>query len=66
MSCYPVTELNVSICHIGDKGAESLVKHYSNKNITGPLLEVLDLRDNDLTIDGLVHLMKIVKTSKLH
>ena len=53
-------------CHIGDKEAELLVKYYPNKNSTGQLLEVLDLSVNDLTIDGLVHIMKIVKTSKPH
>ena len=66
MSCYPVYELNMSVCRIGDKGAELLVKHYPNKNATGQLLEMLDLVNNDLTIDGLVHIMKIVKTSKPH
>ena len=66
MSCYPVYELNMSECYIGDKGAELLVKHYPYKNTTGQLLEVLDLWFNDLTIDGLVHIMKIVKTSKPH
>ncbi|XP_065901851.1 NACHT, LRR and PYD domains-containing protein 3-like isoform X2 [Dysidea avara] len=63
ISCYPVYELNIWDYHIGDKGAELLVKHYPNKNTTGQLLEVLDLSGNDLTIDGLVHIMKIVKTS---
>ncbi|XP_065898529.1 NACHT, LRR and PYD domains-containing protein 3-like isoform X2 [Dysidea avara] len=63
MSCYPVSKLDMLGCHIGDEGAELLVKHYPNKNITGELLEVLNLGDNDLTIDGLVHITKIVKTS---
>ena len=65
MSCYPVSELIMEVTLIGDKGAEFLVKHYPNTNTTGQLLEVLDLMDNDLTIDGLVHIMEIVKTSKL-
>ncbi|XP_065903428.1 NACHT, LRR and PYD domains-containing protein 3-like isoform X2 [Dysidea avara] len=63
MSCYPVYQLYMLGCDIGDKGAELLVKHYPNKNTTGQLLEVLDLSSNGLTIDGLVHIMKIVKTS---
>ncbi|XP_065901515.1 NACHT, LRR and PYD domains-containing protein 3-like isoform X2 [Dysidea avara] len=63
MSCYPVYELDMFGCDIGDKGAELLVKHYPNKNTTGQLLEVLNLRFNYLTIDGLLHIMKIVKTS---
>ncbi|XP_065901940.1 NACHT, LRR and PYD domains-containing protein 3-like isoform X3 [Dysidea avara] len=62
MSCYPVYELHITESHIGDKGAELLVKHYPNKNTTGQLLEMLDVYNNDLTIDGLVHIMKIVKT----
>ena len=66
MSCYPVSKLVMSRCHIGDKGTEWLVKYYPNKNSTGLLLEALDLRYNDLTIDGLVHIMKIVKTSTPH
>ena len=65
MSCYPVSELHMIECHIGDKEAELLVKHYPSKDAT--LLEVLHLRhNNNLTIDGLVHIMKIVKTSKPH
>ena len=65
MSYYPVSELHILECQIGDKEAELLVKHYSNKNATP--LEVLHLRhNNDLTSDGLVHIMKIVKTSKSH
>ena len=66
MSCYAISELNMSGCYIGDKGAKLLVKYYPKKNSTGQLLEVLDLSYNNLSIDGLVHMMKIVKTSKLH
>jgi len=66
MSCYPVLELIMSGCNIGDKEAESLVKHYPNKNDTNQPLKALDLSYNHLTIDGLVHIMKIVKTSKSH
>ena len=66
MSYYPVCELNMSGCHIGDKGAELLVKYYPNKNSTTQLLEELSLSYNHLTINGLVHIMKIVKTSKPH
>ena len=63
MSCYPVSELHLVECQVGDKEAELLAKHYHSKNAT--LLEVLHLRYNyDLTIDGLEHIMKIVKTSK--
>jgi len=66
MSCYPVSVLDFAGCHIDNKGAELLVKYHPSNNTTGQLLEVLDLRNNYLTIDGLVHIMKIMKTSKPH
>ena len=66
LSCYPVSQLNLWACHIGNKGAELLVKHYPNKNTTGQLLEELDLRENDLTSEGMEHVMKIVRTSEPH
>ena len=66
MSCYPVSELCMSSCQVGDKGAELLVTHYPRKNTTSQLLELLNLNYNDLTVDGLVHIMKIVKKSKPH
>ena len=62
LSCYPVLALNMWNCHIGDKGAELLVKH----NLTGQLLEELNLRGNDLTSEGMEHVMKIVRTSEPH
>ena len=62
LSCYPVLALNMSFCHIGNKGAELLVKH----NLTGQLLEELNLRGNDLTSEGIKHVMKIVRTSEPH
>ena len=64
LSCYPVSQLWMCNCHIEDKGAKLLVRHYPSNNITGQLLEVLDLQSNDLTIAGLEDIMKIVKTSK--
>ena len=66
LSCYPVLALEMSGCHIGDKGAELLVKHYPCKNLTGQLLEELNLRKNDLTSKGMEHVMKIVRTSEPH
>ena len=64
LSCYPVSQLNMGGCHIGNKGAELLVKHYPNRNTTGQLLEEMDLGMNDLTSEGMVHVMKIVRTSE--
>ena len=66
LSCYPVSELKMYSCHIGDTGAKLLVRHYPNNNSTGQLLEVLDLSFNDFTITGLEHVKKIVKTSEPH
>ena len=63
LSCYPVSKLKMEGCHIGNKGAELLVKHYPNKNATSQLLEELNLRDNDLTSEGMEHVMKIVRKS---
>ena len=66
LSCYPVSQLMMGYCHIGDTGAKLLVRHYPNKNTTSQLLEVLELWNNDLTIAGLEDVMKIVRTSKPH
>ena len=66
LSCYPVSQLKMVDCHIGNKGAELLVKHYPNKNTTSQLLEELDLNGNDLTSEGMEHVMKIVRTSEPH
>ena len=66
MSYYPVTQLNLSGCLIGDTGAEVLAKDYSNEKTTAPLLQLLNLSDNDLTAVGMDHVMKIVMTSEPH
>ena len=66
LSCYPVSQLRIFVCHMGNKGAELLVKHYPNKNTTSQLLEELDLSVNDLTSEGMEHVMKIVRTSEPH
>ena len=66
LSYYPVSSLDLSFCDIGDRGAEMLVKHYPSKNATGQPLKVLNLSENNLTVKncGLMHIMKIVKTSR--
>ena len=64
LSCYPISQLEMGVCNIGNKGAELLVKHYPNKN--SQLLEELDLSGNDLTSEGMEHVMKIVRTSEPH
>ena len=64
LSCYPVSQLKMGYCHIGNKGAELLVKHCPNKNTTSQLLEKLELSSDDLTSEGMEHVMKIVRTSE--
>ena len=66
MSHYPVTQLKLWQCHIGDTGAEVLAKDYSNEKATAQLLEVLNLRNNDLTAVGMDRVMKIAMTSEPH
>ena len=66
LSCYPVLALWMGSCHIGDKGAELLVKHYPSNNLTGQLLKELGLGFNGLTSEGMKHVMKIVRTSEPH
>ena len=65
LSCFPITQLLMWNCSIGDKGAEMLIKHYPSKNLTGQLLEVLEVDINNLTIAGLEIVMEIVKTCKI-
>ena len=62
ISHYPVSRLIMRECHMGDTGAEVLAKHYNNSQS----LEVLDFTNNDLTAVGMVHVMKMVKTSEPH
>ena len=66
LSCYPVTKLNMRYCSIGNKGAEMFMKRYTNKTTTCQLLEELNLSGNELTSEGMEHMMNIVKTSKPH
>ena len=66
LSCYPVSQLKMGHCSIGNKEVELLVKHYPNKNTTSQLLEELDLNLNDLTSEGMEHVMKIVRTGEPH
>ena len=63
---YPVTQLKLKECHIGDTGAEVLAKDYSNEKATAHLLELLNLQFNELTAVGMDHVMKIVMTSEPH
>ena len=61
---YPVTQLDLSKCCIGDKGAGILAKCCLNNN-EATKLEKLNVKHNDLTSEGMKHVMKIV-TSELY
>ena len=60
---YPVTQLDLTSCHIGDKNAGILAKWCFKKN--NNKLQNLQLWGNNLTSEGMKHVMKIV-TSKPH
>ena len=66
LSCYPVTQLDMEDCSIGNQGAEIFMKHYTNRTTTCALLEELNLFNNDLTSEGMEHMVNVVKTSKPH
>ena len=55
LSHYPVIKVDMIGCHIGDSGAEMLVKNYGSH-----LLQELILGGNDLTVTGVRHVVKIV------
>ena len=61
---YPVAQLNMMKCHIGDRNAGILAKWCLNKNKITKIQE-LDLSWNNLTSEGMKHVMKIV-TSEPH
>ena len=56
---YPVTQLDLECCNIGDKGAGILAKWYYSNNETTKLQQ-LSLTGNSLTSEGMKHVMKIV------
>ena len=59
---YPVTHLYLDCCHMGDNNAGILAKWCLNKTTK---LQKLFLIENDLTSEGMIHVMKIV-TSESH
>ena len=66
ISHYPVTQLNLQYCHIGDTGAEILTKNFCYEEVYTHLLELLDLTLNNLTAVGMEYVIKIVMTSEPH
>ena len=61
---YPVIQLNMKQCGIGDKGVGILAKRCLNKNDITKLHQ-LNLKNNNLTSKGMKHVMSIV-TSEPH
>ena len=61
---YPVTQLNMLDCHIGNKNVGILAKWCLSKHKT-TVLQELNLSGNNLTSEGMKHVMTIL-TSELH
>ena len=62
---YPVLEVNMTWCHMGDTGVAILGKQYCDSR-SSQIMEVLNFQWNDLTVVGMVEVMKMVKTSELY
>ena len=65
ISHYPVLEVNLRECDMGDTGVAVLGKQYSD-SWSSQIMEVLKFAGNDLTAVGIVDVMKMVKTSEPH
>ena len=65
ISHYPVLEVNVTWCHMGDTGVEVLGKHYSDSR-SSQIMKVFNFQWNDLTAVGMVNVIKMVETSEPH
>ena len=66
ISRYPVSQLKMERCVLGDAGAEMLTKQHCDVSTTAQFLKLLGLQSNNLTGIGMVHVMKIVMTSEPH
>ena len=64
ISHYPVSQLKMENCFMGDTAVEVLAKHYFNNNMATQLLEVINLSLNGLTVVGMIDVMKIIKSSE--
>ena len=64
ISHYPVLEVNMEWCHMGDTGVAILGKQYSDSR-SSQIMEVFNFMGNNLTAVGMVDVMK-VKTSEPH
>ena len=66
ISHYPIPQLKMYGCHMGDTGVEMLAKYYSDESTTVQLLQLLNLSGNALTVVGMAHVMNIVISSEPH
>ena len=66
MSHYPVLEVNLGFCHMGDTKVGVLGKQYSDIRNSWQIMEKFNFTMNDLTAVGMVDVMKMVKTSEPH
>ncbi|XP_065908372.1 protein phosphatase 1 regulatory subunit 37 homolog isoform X2 [Dysidea avara] len=57
---YPIVVLNMELCHIGDKEVSRLVQCFEKKAIH---LQELKIGFNNLTSAGVIHLVKIMRSS---
>ena len=62
LSCYPIVELKVRGCCIGDSGARMLAEYCVNKFTQ---LEKLNISDNHVTGDGIEHVITVVKSKSV-
>ena len=65
ISHYPVLEVKMTCCNMGDTGVAILGKQYSDSR-SSQMMEILDFTENNLTVVGMVDVMKMVKTSEPH
>ena len=61
LSYYPVTKLNMEYSHLDDEQIELLANYYKSNEA----LKILDLNNNDLTSEGMKHVMKIITSESL-
>ena len=66
ISHYPISQLKMDSCHMGDTGAEMLAKSYSGESTTVQSLQLLNLNWNSLTTVGMTHVMNTVISSEPH
>ena len=62
LSHHSISKLNMQHYYMDDTRIEILAKYYSNESTTAQFLELLKVGRNGLTVVGMVHVMKIVRS----